>query len=205
MNNKDYWCYQQVDLPKVPTNFVQEALNLAHDNEKNKVENSNDLDTLPVYNRTIYVDGLPVKSRMTPRWDLSEDFSNWIRDNICEEFIDSAVSISIGDSDAVNTGVHTDTKRHYTLIYLLETSNEDQTTAWWQEPGFPVQRSERGYYKESWDSLIPLEKTVFPKLTWVVFNAGILHSIHNIQGSRIAIHISLPYDPFTKENFFKIS
>jgi len=203
IENKAPWYYQYLDLPKVPDQFVQEALALAHNSEKNKLENSNDLDVLPVYNRTIYIDGKPAKSRMTPRWDLSQEFVNWVRDNICEEFIDVAVSISKGDPDAVNTGVHTDNVRHYTLIYLLETSNDDQITAWWQEPGFPIQRSERGYYKESWDSLVPLEKVVFPKFTWLVFNAGILHSIRNIYGHRIAIHVSLPYDPFTKDNYFK--
>jgi hypothetical protein len=205
MDNKDYWCYKYINLPDVPNEFVEEALNLAHDETKNKVENSNDLYVLPPSNRLIYVDGDPAKSRRTPRWDLSQKFSNWVRENICEEFIDAAVSMSIGDPDAFVTIVHTDKVRHYTAIYLLETNNEDQKVMWWQEPDYPIQRAERGYYRQTWDGLIKLEEVAYPKFKWVVFNAGILHSIHNIQGSRIAIHVSLPYDPFTKENFFKIS
>jgi hypothetical protein len=199
----DYWCYKYMDFPPIPDRFIQEALAIAHDEQASDVSHANDTAWLPKPNRTIYVDGKPTKSRRTPRWDLSADFSDWVRQNICEDFIDAAVSISQGDPDATTTGVHTDGVRHYTMIYLIEKSNDGQKTMWWQEQGHPVQRTERSYYLESWDTVTKLAEVEYPMFTWICMNVGILHSIHNIQGYRIAIHVSLPYDPFTNPDFFK--
>jgi hypothetical protein len=191
------WFYQFLDdLPPIPQHWQNAALALAHDQQRSTADLSNNSTILPEYNRNIITpDRVATVSRRTPRWELSAEFEHWVKDNVCQDFIDAAVSISQGDSDI--TGIHTDNRRHFTLMYLLETSNSGQITAWWQENGHPVQRSERGYYLDNWDNVTKLAEVEFPLQRWIAFNAGILHSIHNIQGSRIGIHVSLPADPFT--------
>lgn len=196
MSNQEVWYYKFMDdLPHPPQKFIDAALQLAHDPIRSKTEFVNDADYLPKFDRPlVYPDGVKGTSRRTPRWDFSQEFEAWVRENIHPNPIDAAVSISQGNSNI--TGPHTDGVRAWTYLYLIERSNEGQTTCWWRERGQPLYRG-RSYWAPSFENLDKLAEIEFPIGKWVALNITILHSIHNIQGSRVSLQVSLPNDPVT--------
>jgi hypothetical protein len=142
----DIWFYRYMDeFPQPPQEFIDRALTMAHNFMENPpFENAYHAQKLPGYGREIVLeDGTESTSRMTPRWELGEDFSQWVIENIYPNPVDSALSLSMGMGPV--TGLHLDGSRHFTYAYLLEVSNPGQITKWWQEHGHPIQRRETQY------------------------------------------------------------
>lgn len=189
------WYYKILtDLPHIPEQYINQALAVAANHDQTSADQSYNRDYLPVANRTLVdLDGKETTSRRTPRWAIGKEFEHWVRDNIAQDFLDAGVSISEGISDT--TGPHTDKTRSWTYMYLIDKSNDQQLTKWWQEFGQAVYR-EPGTYLDSFDNCEELCSVELPLKTWVCLNIGILHSVHNIKQYRNAIHVSLPGMPF---------
>lgn len=191
MNTENIWYYRYLDLPKIPQRFVEEAKAILQDERSDPI-NSYSLGAVNhQWFRKLDDYGTEITSRSVIRFKINTDFENWIRENISKDFVDAGVAPSCKENETDDTlGAHTDTTRNYLLLYLFDTSNEGQTTAWWQENGYPIVR-EKNIYNNVFSSMTKLEETVFEKDRWVLMNATILHSVHNIKGYRNAIHVSL--------------
>lgn len=202
--NNNTWFYRYLELPKIPDEF-QIAAKKQIENEQCEWsalpelnhplwEKKLDLDekqiSYPMFRKIDYY-GKEVSSRSVLRYKISKDFETWIKQNICSNFLDASIAPyhKINDNDDI-LGVHTDTTRDYLLFYLLEKSNDDQITAWWQERGFPIVR-ERNAFTNDFNSLDKLSEVMIEKERWIVINARILHSVHNILGYRNAVQISI--------------
>jgi hypothetical protein len=194
--DSETWYYRIYnDLPKIPQKFVDQAMLIAYNTLRVAPEKSNNGDYLPTANRPLTLpDGTETVSRRTPRWKISDEFEQWVQENISADFNDAGVSISEGDSDV--TGPHTDGTRQYNLLYLIDQSNTDQHTCWWQEHGHSIIREERSLWIRDMRNLENKMCIEFPLNTWASMKIDILHSIHNIQGKRISIQISFNNDPY---------
>ena len=189
------WFYKILtDLPYIPEQYINQALAVAVNHNQTSAEQSYNRDYLPVADRELIdLAGNKTTSRRTPRWAISKEFENWVRDNIATDFLDTGVSISEGTSDT--TGPHTDKTRSWTYMYLIDKSNDGQLTKWWQENDHPVYR-DPGTYLNEFSNCTELCSVEIPLRTWVCLNIGILHSIHNIKQYRNAVHVSLSSVPF---------
>lgn len=185
-------------FPQVPDYLVKEALLIAHDNDRKHklIGDTHNFKVLPEYNfRITKPNGEVDVSRRIPRYPFNEEFNQWTRTNICDNFMDTGISVSEGTGDT--SGMHVDGTREYLYLYLIEQSNPDQTTCWWQENGHPIERiNDKSMHLYDWNNVIKLDETQIPLNRWVAIHASILHSIHNIQGSRISLQVSLYDDPF---------
>ena len=198
---QDWFYYKYLDLPQVPDHIVKSALEFAHDpercvpekslrySEKHVTPNTNIVRTY--WFRPLKVYGEDYRANSPIRFEF-EDFYKWVEENITDDFLDASMcsNLSIKDGSTI-VGMHTDTSRHYLLMYLLETSNVDQKTVWWQERDHEIFRESDLQINYFDDTLTPIHETVYEKGKWVLMNSKILHSVHNIKGHRIALHVSL--------------
>jgi hypothetical protein len=182
------------DLPKLPDRFVEQALKCANDNNRQEISRfPNQLD-YKKYHRQVKRNSKIETVRNNARFQIGEEIEQWARENISEEITEVGVSTSLGDQSDLQSP-HTDATRSYVLIYLLESSNVDQDTIFWQEPGKTLRRK-RKLSSYDLDVLIKIDSVRVPYKTWCYLDASILHSIENIQGKRIAVQVAFDSDAF---------
>jgi len=203
---EEIWYYRYLDLPKVPEKFLEESKNVLRI-KRAELEESKKLQSLTSqwvqkvddekkeisYKmfRKLNDHGKTITSRSVVRFSVNEKFKQWISENITDRFIDASIAPSHKENEEDQVlGPHTDTTRDYLLLYLFDVSNADQTTIWWRENGHPIIR-DRNVYTNIFKNMIKLKEVQFEKERWVILNARILHSVHNINGQRDAIQISL--------------
>jgi hypothetical protein len=90
-------------------------------------------------------------------------------------------------------------------MYLLLKDNDDQETVFWREDRKPLRRK-RDTVQPGYQGLTKLGSIVIPLHTWVYFDTTVLHSVENIHGSRVAIHIGSDCDTmgvFMKEKSYE--
>jgi hypothetical protein len=189
--NADTWYYQYLDLPPIPEEFIREAQSILADERSDPINSY----SLGAVNHQMFrkldLNGEEITSRSVIRFRINTEFEDWIQANIVSDYVDVGVAPSARENPQDHTlGAHTDTTRNYLLLYIFDTSNQGQRTAWWQERGHPVVR-ERNIYNNVFDTMTKLAETEFEMRRWVLMNATILHSVHNVQGYRNAIHVSL--------------
>ena len=203
-------CYKIMeDLPSVPDEYIELALNTAKETvtEHRTIDRvSTQGNAYPMLNtiqeRIWTRDGKETLGRANPRYTLEPYMNEWVDNNITPEYsqIGVATSIILKDSPRCDTSVvfqgpHSDNTRSYCLFYLIESSNEDQYTVFWHERGKGLYRK-RNTIIYDYDLVDEIDRIQIPLRKWVYFNTSILHSIENILGSRIAIHVSFDLDPF---------
>lgn len=188
-------CYKLMNhLPPVPERFIQQALDIA-ESKNQEIISGHSLNNLREYRREIKKHGKVHIVRNNFRYPLGKEITQWIRENICETFIDVGVSTSTsehGESDLQSP--HTDHTRGYGLLYIIASSNTDQNTVFWQELGHPVHR-ERKLVPYVLDNLVQIDSVRIPLKTWYYLDGSILHSVENIKSHRIAIQVSFETDP----------
>lgn len=179
------------DLPKVPDEFVEHALyrleNPTEDITPNRLR--------PEYIvRQLHKDGQLTTSTRTFRYDMNDEFKQWVRENIVPEWTETTVSktpASIGP----HMGAHTDKSNNFRLMYVLQPGGENCRTVWYQEKGQPFYRPGRLWLNiDDFDQLIEKDYVVMPAGKWVLMSTQHLHSVENIESDRIAIHVALLED-----------
>jgi hypothetical protein len=190
-------CYKILDLPDIPDEYVNLALDRAK-NHQGKMQGGLPKDFYS-YSREVQIAGEKVICRNNPRFELEDIMSNWITANISTEWSMIGVATSVLnrtiDYKSTLQSPHTDSVRGYALLYLIESSNFDQDTVFWQESGYPVRRK-RGINHFNMDTLTKIDSVRIPPKTWTFIDTSILHGTVNIQNSRITIQISFDIDPF---------
>lgn len=193
---QEWFCYRYLDLPTVPEHIVDSALQFAHDsarcspNKSIMFERAYQKDK-SLWFRLLDVFGKQQSTVSVLRFDFDAEFVDWVKSNIVPECLDASLACSLSNSSEDSVmGMHTDTTRDWMLMYLIETTNSDQKNIWWQQRGQPVVR-QNDLQINHFNDVDPIVETVIQPHRWVLFNPMILHSVHNIQGHRVAFHISL--------------
>lgn len=202
--------YKELDfLPKIPQHFIDRALKKLEqeDNSPAAAYKSKELNN-GVWFRPLDVngDGKTVKSRSNIffPWEDAE-FEQWVRENITVNYKKILLGISYPGEDAsITTPPHTDLHRAWNMLYLISSTNEDQTTCFWQEEGHDVVRP-LATFKSDFKNLNKIGEVQFKRDTWNALSTCVLHSVHNVTGGlhgRMAIHLSLYEDPTVRPDFF---
>jgi hypothetical protein len=201
--------YTILDLPPVPDKYIKVALEMSAEfsalpNEERAKRRTNPFHNPVQRSLKMIRNGQSMSGRTAPRVDFVEIFKDWVNENISQEWnqIDVGVNLPPPNGDYSTAVVaHTDTTRSYVLIYLLDTSNDDQETAFFHEQGYPLHRK-RNTTIEDYSQMVEIERARFPLHTWAFLDATVIHAVENVQGYRTAIHVGFDCDPFgvfTKE------
>ena len=195
-----------LNLPPVPDDLAKIVL-------ETEVDLTKAQNPLPV--RVLTEGGKPYRSRRTPRIGLESQLGAWVTENITDKWdhVGMAKSTPVDPipgghpQDNKRNGPHTDCTRNFLLLYLLDRSNPDQDTVFWQEKGKPIYREHSVYVNEDptpTEELVELERVTFPLNTWCYVDSRVVHSVENILGRRTALHIGFwedPFDVFPKNPF----
>ena len=192
--------YQVLDyLPELPDEFVQEAIRVWKDPNKKRVQRGKVNEYTPhdsIGNQrwpnetTIKRGDEQIEHRTNYRYELSEDFHQWVRDNIAKEFMDIGVSINGYNGTSSNlTMPHTDFSRDYTLMYVLDPGGPDVRTIYWKEKGCDLRRP-NWHYPSSYDDLEYVDHVVIQTRRWTLLNARVIHSIENLESTRLSLQVA---------------
>jgi hypothetical protein len=142
---------------------------------------------------TYYREGGCQTSFVGRHYSVTEELTDWIRNNINDQFNDIGLRITDGDRTKSNSIAHTDLTRSYTLLYNLD--NADGHINIWQEKGSPLIINTPGYVVKDYRRLEMIEQIKTPNHVWYLLNSRILHSVENTTRSRINIQIGFDSDP----------
>lgn len=181
------------DLPSVPAEFEAEAWQLVRQSDNVDIT-PNDL--RPEYKyRNLERNGQIFPSTRTIRYDLSEKFKEWVKENIVSDSW-TEVSVSITPADVGHTmGAHTDFTNEFRLIYVLQEGGPDCRTVYYKEKGQPYHRPGRKWINiDNFDLLEEQESIRMPRGQWTFTKTQYLHAVENITEDRVAIHVGLLTD-----------
>jgi len=190
-----------LDLPNPPTSIIDQAYR-AYETKK-KIGFHENLHEIPGHteyrNRTVkYKDGSYIQSVESYRFWISEEWENWVVENIQPEL--KGNGINVFERGPV-VAPHVDANRNFSLQYLLETGGDSVETAWYREKGKDILRPDIRHVFDlnkivlDYDQLIELDRIVLPKNQWVCLNTNVLHAVENIQGRRMSLQISRQTEP----------
>lgn len=215
--------YFMPDLPPVPQQFVDLALETAKnwqdhvDSLVNRLsitfENQESRFVTPTKGSSLaskpYVefDGTTVSGRQQPRINLSNEWQQWVRENISDRVTDTGVSTSIptNKEDSIDSQagtLHSDGARKFALFYILKKTNDDQWTRWYQPESGPlistltVDGVAGNILDLNKNKVVMVDEICMPVGAWVYTDVRVLHQATNHQGERIAIHVSFQDDVF---------
>lgn len=207
--------YQVLDnLPSLPDVFVQEAITVWKDPNKKRVQRGKVADYSPhdsVGNQrwptenTVLKNGVAVEHRTNYRYELSDELHTWVHNNIASTFMDIGLSINDGSGVVSNlTMPHTDFSRDYTLMYVLDTGGPDVRTTFWKEHNQNLRR-ENWHYPSNYDDLEYIDHLVIQTRKWTLLNARVLHSIENLESTRLSLQVAFHKDhPWSVNNEWTI-
>lgn len=181
-------CKYLDDLPAVPDKFIKHAWEL--------LETPTD-DVTPNWMRPDYIvrklnkNGKSTTSTRTFRYDMGEEFHQWVRDNIVENFTEASISMTPA-SIGPHMGAHTDFSNNFRFMYMLDTGGDNCETNFYQEKGEDYYRPGKKWINvDDFDRLELRDTFHIPKNRWILMNTQFLHSVENITSNRVAIHITV--------------
>jgi hypothetical protein len=184
-------------LPKVPDHFVQRAQERARNYTPNGMEKSRPNEWK---DRTIVYNGVASKSRYQEMFDMGEDFTQWVRENVHPYFNEVEGRVSIGEPGVTTNGAHVDNPAKLRLFYLVNAGGEDVSTVFYIKPGLPFINTTNGdvmpIHHNNMDELIEVDRTQFPVGQWVLFNGYTMHGVVGITGCRINFTVNLQPEHF---------
>lgn len=187
MSNQTY-TYQFVDLAAPPTQLIDRALSVDRDQQNIAVSHQfSDHDEKIYAARVLNHNQQQIQHVRQTRYNLDSDWQQWIRDNIANNFIECTVSI--GGPSQGHLGPHTDRARDFVLLYVLVPGGENVLTTFWQEHNQSVLRP-HATLVDDYQQLSMISEVDLGVRRWVVLDSRILHSVQNLQGSRINIQIA---------------
>jgi len=118
--------------------------------------------------------------------DAPADIKHWVEENICRDFLQVRIA-SHGEEGSISVP-HTDASRDWTALYITDLGGNQVETVFWQEQGQDLRRP-RATFPASYNNLVEIQRECFPKNSWVLLDARVIHSIENMQGLRIGLQI----------------
>lgn len=186
------------DLPQPPQHFISKAYELVKTvdiaKENTILGTCYQSDYL---DRTLTKNGQTMNSRVQHGYDMGDEWSQWVKENIIPSYIETSLRISVG-KDTTEHGPHCDNPDKWKLYYLIDrgADGEEATTTFYHEPGKPLEITgntcEDGhYYVNEIDRLVPVFSAKFPLGKWIILNGLILHGVHNVGVGRLNFQVSI--------------
>ena len=176
-------------LPQPPAHFIQQAHNIAQDHS---LHDTVAYMSTPEHRvRSIVKNNITKQSRCQQSRDMGADWTQWVKDNIVNEFLETGVRVSLPVSDT--HGAHTDPLRKWKLYYLLERGGDQSVTKFYRQPGFPTVRdlSDEHVIVNNMDDLEEIDSVQWPLNQWVLLNTMILHSVEQVHDLRYNFTVSI--------------
>jgi len=187
INNITPWCWKQLhELPLVPLQFEQQLNEYLNQPLFLKWTESTRTITRP--------DGTNVSNINYSRLKLSTELEEWVRTNICSEFIHAAISVSDPGGITDTHGPHVDGSRDVTIMWIHDTGGPAVDTVFWEVANEPLVSTGRGKWLDTYNDLTEYTKVRFQSGTWYLLNTRIMHSVENLQSPRIVLQVSLSYE-----------
>lgn len=172
--------YRILDLPEIPQELIDMTLD--------SVDNSGLSNYL-----TNIMRPMSDSNKKYPRTALLPQVEVWLRENIIKDAIKYEIAVSVDDNGAERLFPHTDRAREFTLMYLLQTGGDQHKTVFYESKTIKdIDRMMSFDYSD----LIEVDSIAVPLKKWTILNAQAIHSVENIPYTRIAIQISIDYNPF---------
>lgn len=194
MNTVNWYCQLLTHLPKPPDSLINKIDRVYRPNIQ-KFSNTDaeylKIDQVDDWANQEYNWIKPMASNANVRHHFTDEYLEWIKNNITKNFDESNSGVMFFDSPQLP---HTDTTRKYVLLYNVETGGDNADLCFWQEKHFPVVR-ERGLAVERGSHLELLERINGPSNCWYLMNTQVMHSVENVTSRRLNLQISF------KENF----
>lgn len=195
------WTYKFLNCQQPPQKFIDLALTAdpvqyGSRSTTNYYKPGKD----PIAKRHLTSCGQEKKSIRLPKYDMPEEFANWVRNHITDKFLEAAVALS-DKGNGGGLGPHTDRARDYCLMYVIKSGGDHVRTSFWQERQQPLVRR-RFTFIDNYDMLELIDEGNFKEGRWLVMNTLILHSLENVQDRRIAFQITIDHDISDLEKFF---
>jgi hypothetical protein len=185
-------------LPHPPDHFINRALTIAEEGSEkhNNIVSKYYIGGAEAHvDRTVVSNGKEYSSRYQVGYEIGDDFNQWVKDNIVENFVNATVRRSVGKSEM--HGAHIDNSRKYAIWYMLERGGEDSRTRFYYKPGCPMEWPLEHRVFNNMDELIEFEAVKWPMRQWFVINTSIIHAITDVFENRTSIQIGvheLPYN-----------
>jgi len=193
-------------LPPLPDEYIQAALERAEIYRRASIEARQELranllhdpnrPVIPIVKR-----GEKRYARALPRLDLTDLIKDWVDQHISREYTQLHLALNLdispepGKAKSDSLIAHTDQTRSYVLLYLIDVSNDDQDTVWYQEIEKPLHRK-RNTIIEDYTKVKEVHRARYPMHTWIYMDATIIHDVENVEKNRTAIQIAFDIDPF---------
>jgi len=144
-----------------------------------------------------HVNGETKTSVVADRYLASDELIAWITANIHSS--PKSININITNRASNTFGPHVDFNRSESFLYVIDTGGENVVTKWWQQNGYPISRPEMQDISNGWatgfndySQLTERASICIPPRTWIHFcDTAILHSVENLESSRLAIQIPI--------------
>ena len=177
--------YKLLNLPVIPGHLVDKAIQCSTKQD----DTLNHEYVSLTHGRPLYENGKEIgRSSSQVRKRISDDFEQWVKDNITDRFKDVGVCAT---EEGMNfSGPHVDQTRNYSLLYIISPGSTHATTSFWSTTK-PIEK----YYNEYAD-LTLIDQVTIPKDTWCIINSKCIHSVENINQGRISIQVSLLENPW---------
>ena len=198
--------YEILNLPPLPDHLVKMALERAELYRSASTDERNAMRVNLLHDPTrpvipINKKGKEMYARALPRLDLTDILKDWVDQNISQEYTQIHLSLNLDISPKPTKDksdsliAHTDQTRSFVLHYLIDVSNLDQDTVYYQEKGKPLHRK-RNTIIEDYTNLQEVHRARYGLRQWVFMDATIIHDVENVQENRTAIQIGFDIDPF---------
>lgn len=173
--------YKHLDLPPLPLDLTQRILDFAS--------------VTPELPPTTAIPNQLTKGNQTInnlqylRRSLTGEYFDWAKKHILKDT--KEISVSISNFGPGSMAPHTDRKRDWVLLYIIEQGGENAATTFWQEHNKPILRR-RMIAVNNYDTLDRLDYCVFQKGNWYLATTRVLHSVENVEtrriGAQLAVH-----------------
>jgi hypothetical protein len=196
-----------VDLPPLPDSIVESAWASVKANQGNHDIKVNNWLNLPGYVDYEYRNftqrnGKSVRTIKTHRYNISEEFDQWVAQNLDEDVgavgaeLTPRHGVALYDDHSTFFAPHVDISRDYALMYILDTGGTQVETSWYRQKGHPLLRPDLkavfdlDQVPQNFDDLEEIDRVCFPMHKWICINSAILHAVENVESVRVAIQIS---------------
>lgn len=142
--------------------------------------------------RVLKKDGKEITAGLNRRHDLNPELEKWLRENIISDWHDAGYSRTTGPCH----GPHVDRSRFFTLQYVIDPGGPNVATVFYRAKTQKLDMEPGWFYINNYDQIEPIEHQFIPPGVWVLINArNHIHSVENIESTRVSIQIGLMKDP----------
>lgn len=132
------------------------------------------------------------------RQDINQELRYWLKQNI----ISNWHSVGYGRDISPCNGPHVDRSARYKLLYLIDPGGDQVETVFWEPMSNECSFTTDTMFFNNYDDLERVDTFVLKPKQWIILYGNYhIHSVENIQGTRVTLQLGLQKDPYNI--FFK--